>query len=917
MTTNKKGASAGAPHGTTVHLTSVQSGTTDFLTVLTTLGPVLTKHFTAEGVESYGAAKQFLPREIPVKDIHDLHRILTKMEKMPKSCVIRGKLSANPERGEVEGTVLRNNESFDDCEHHWVSLDIDKFKPFAADPVTEPVAAIREFLEDSGLHQFLDCSFHWQLSSSAGVKPGILKAHVWFWLETPWPSTRLYAWAKGLRGQPVDSSFFKRVQIHYTANPIFDDGIPDPVAVRSGFYQGARDTVPLAYDPSMVDAAAARVAGGSSTQLKDPSAKDNLIGAYHRAFEVETVLMEHLEGMFEPGSTERRWTWLDGGGTPEGAWVHDDRMHVGCSHHTWPLPPLVNLWDLVRVLKFGHLDKVEGDDSEAFDMENRPPHEMPSHKAMVAWVETLPEVQAEIKAEDITGWLNKFKETHTLKALETLAAEVKTIPLSRAYRDMLAKAYQTRLKAITGEAPSIGLARKDLAFDNTEFRGKVPDWARQYVWSCETDEFVNVVTKVSFSEKSFNLRYNRHMQHLADSEGRVPAASTYATDVWHLPCVDRTLYSPRSYLEEGGNPFFTMDGIRYLNTFRADIIKKRVEKLTKADKEAISIIEDHLSLLIPDPRERALFTDYLAYNIQKPGHKIRWSPILKGIEGDGKTAFSLLLGHCLGGANVRVLDSATLEKSDFTGWNVGQCVTFIEELKLQGHNRYDIANRLKPLVTNDMIEVHRKGKDPFTAPNTTNYIIFTNYEDAMPIAMTDRRYMNIWSPFSSPESLFGTIEMFFGLTHDQYFARLFKAMADHAAALYTWLYDRELSEEFNPDGRAPVTAARAEAIKMSVSEDEDIARLLIEDQAIGIYPHLVSARHLTELLRNDYRIFVRGGRVHTLMKNLGFCKGKQIKWRGKTCRCYHKGTEPGNYQAAFEAAEKERQIDVATDEMAS
>lgn len=105
------------------------------------------------------------------------------------------------------------------------------------------------------------------------------------------------------------------------------------------------------------------------------------------------MLMEHLEGLFEPGVNDRRWTWLDGGGTPEGVWVHSDGMHVGATHNTWGRRSwkAPNLWDLVRVFKFGHLDHSE-DDFAQLDIDEMEPHERPSHKAMVAWAKELPEV---------------------------------------------------------------------------------------------------------------------------------------------------------------------------------------------------------------------------------------------------------------------------------------------------------------------------------------------------------------------------------------------------------------------------------------------------------------------------------------------------------------------------------------------
>ena len=470
MTTNKKGAPT-APQSTTVNPNKKQSNTTDFITILTTLGPVLTKVFRADGTtKNYGNAKNFKSREIEVSNIKDLAAKLVVLEGKSKSAIIRGKLSATPERGENPGTVLRTNVSFNDCPHHWLMIDIDKYKPGFADPLKNTADAVRDFLEDAGLHQFKDCSFHWQLSSSAGTpgKEEILKCHAWFWSETAYTSAQMYAWAQRV-GILVDKAVYRRVQLHYTASPVFEEGAEDPVAVRSGFYQGARDTVPLTMDSALLESARI-TAGGKDTKLVDPSEKEGLIGDFHRAFEVETVLMEHLEGMFEPGSNARRWTWLDGGGTPEGVWVHDDGMHVHATHNTWPIEGICNLWDLVRVFKFGELDKAD-DDFDQRDLKNTPIQGRPSHQAMIEWARTLPDVVEEIakteqKRHDVVAnLLADIKSASTSEVNGPLVDKIRALKsegADAAVAATLDKAIQQRLKRLSPNqaAPSIDDVRR-------------------------------------------------------------------------------------------------------------------------------------------------------------------------------------------------------------------------------------------------------------------------------------------------------------------------------------------------------------------------------------------------------------------------------------------------------------------------
>src|SRR5690606_35631973 len=119
-------------------------------------------------------------------------------------------------------------------------IDVDGFRP-KADPVKEPVKAIKEFIRLKLPEAFRGISFYWQLSSSAGHSDNkaVLKAHVWFWLDRPLTSATIKAYFKAkVAVGDVDTSLFNPVQVHYTANPVFEAGVVDPVPVRSGFVEG-------------------------------------------------------------------------------------------------------------------------------------------------------------------------------------------------------------------------------------------------------------------------------------------------------------------------------------------------------------------------------------------------------------------------------------------------------------------------------------------------------------------------------------------------------------------------------------------------------------------------------------------------------------------------------------------------------
>ncbi|UHL65570.1 virulence-associated E family protein [Paralcaligenes sp. KSB-10] len=238
---------------------------TDTLTILRHQSNLLAKTWRADGtVTAYDQAKYFTLSSVPLAGIADLSTQLSKLEHDPHACVIRGVYRGDAHAVEAglapeNGRVRRLLELFDDTPHHWVLVEIDSFEPLTADPVRDPVPAIDEYVATCLPDGFQGAAYHWQLSNSAGhaTKGGILKAHVWFWLETPYTSAQLKAWAK-VASIELDDSVLNPVQVHYTAAPVFDAGVVDPVPVRSGFVPGLLDdAVALTIDQAVLDQALA------------------------------------------------------------------------------------------------------------------------------------------------------------------------------------------------------------------------------------------------------------------------------------------------------------------------------------------------------------------------------------------------------------------------------------------------------------------------------------------------------------------------------------------------------------------------------------------------------------------------------------------------------------------------------------
>lgn len=269
----------------------------DRLSVLTSVGPLLAKTWRADGtIGDYDDAKYYTLNEVEVSGIGALSALLTRLERAPRSCIIRGRYvgdevarsrdPADPAKkhdGFKSGKVRRALDYFDDQPLHTLLVDVDKFQPVFSDALTDPAEAIEEFIRTMLPAPFTVAAYHWQLSNSAGhpSKGDELRAHIWFWLDRPLTSAQLTAWALAT-GFAGDVTLFRTVQVHYTAAPVMEAGQVDPYPVRSGYVPGVMgDAVELDVDPTLL--AASSVSGGRGQRLRDAAASDPIAQALYDA----------------------------------------------------------------------------------------------------------------------------------------------------------------------------------------------------------------------------------------------------------------------------------------------------------------------------------------------------------------------------------------------------------------------------------------------------------------------------------------------------------------------------------------------------------------------------------------------------------------------------------------------------------
>lgn len=117
-------------------------------------------------------------------------------------------------------------------------------------------------------------------------------------------------------------------------------------------------------------------------RAEDPLEKQGPVGDFCRAYpDIEVGMETFLEGVYTPGDTDGRYTYT-GATSSNGAVIYEGKFLY--SHHgTDPVcDQLVNLWDLVRIHRYGAED-TKGDEYERMT-------DRPSWKAMMDFVKSDP-----------------------------------------------------------------------------------------------------------------------------------------------------------------------------------------------------------------------------------------------------------------------------------------------------------------------------------------------------------------------------------------------------------------------------------------------------------------------------------------------------------------------------------------------
>ncbi|KGA42346.1 helicase [Pectobacterium odoriferum] len=205
---------------------------------------------------------------------------------------------------------------------------------------------------------------------------------------------------------------------------------------------------------------------------------------------------------------------------------------------------------------------------------------------------------------------------------------------------------------------------------------------------------------------------------------------------------------------------------------------------------------EHLEKVICSGNQAAYeyLVGWLAHLVQKPDEKPSVAIVLKAIPGTGKGSMVKPLQQIMGQYGVQVNGAGQIA-GKFNATMANKLMVFADEVTVNNSRE---ADRLKGIISEDTINLERKGIDPEPMPNFSRLIFASNSEQVLRASVRERRYL-VLEP--APEHA----------QQKDYFDRLHNWInAGGASHLMAYLLQVDITH-FDPR-RAPMTAGLVKEI---------------------------------------------------------------------------------------------------------
>ena len=327
------------------------------------------------------------------------------------------------------------------------------------------------------------------------------------------------------------------------------------------------------------------------------------------------------------------------------------------------------------------------------------------------------------------------------------------------------------------------------------------------------------------------------------------------------PQVTARAYMPDKHVIDRGEVFNCETGAYVgettcLNSWRGTHV-------TPAEGDATDF-KSHVSSLVDYNEELTEhLLDWIAFTVQKPREKTAWAILMMHGQGTGKTSLGDLIGKLVGESNYSTPDSNAVN-SQFNNWLIDTRFILMDEIK-SANNKWDLLDRLKPLITDTTVSVNIKGGAQKFQRNYCQIWMNTNHAFPMAVSEGDRRLFIYKSKtiYMSRAQIAEHIEPWY--KGGDYFK--WAHSADGLSVILGYLMARDLSG-FNPHANAPMTASRAELVADSSSDVEDWITEAYHLQQAPLKSDIVRLSDVVKAYKDEFNKNVSAKRVGAVIRPL-------------------------------------------------
>jgi Family of unknown function (DUF5906)/Bifunctional DNA primase/polymerase, N-terminal len=282
---------------------------------------------------------------------------------------------------------------------------------------------------------------------------------------------------------------------------------------------------------------------------------------------------------------------------------------------------------------------------------------------------------------------------------------------------------------------------------------------------------------------------------------------------------------------------------------------------------------DHVAFLVPVESERKRFLQWLAHIVQRPEVLPHTMYLMTTTTtGIGRNLLASILVRVLRGHVAAGVSLPELLDGGFTGRLSKKLLATVDEAREgSGERRYQRAERLKSILTEDYRHINIKYGLQSVEKNCCRWLMFSNHDDAIPFDNSDRRVIVISNPTERRS--------------DEYYAQLYGMLddGDFIASVRRWLEVMDIAD-FRAGEHAPMNEAKMRALHEMMTETEravaefkeDCAtqlasRNLIRDHVSWSVSGNLNEAHLTHAIRRagminvERRVTAKGGTRHRVV----------------------------------------------------